>query len=85
MEVVQNFLGWLFAALSGIISGLLGFLTFNPLSGLGNPVNSALVSCVAFVDRFIPATEFFAAVGSAAPWFVLLVIAGIVWRWVRGL
>lgn len=85
MEAVQSFLGWLFDALSVLFSGLLGFLTFNPLSGLPSPVNSHLVSSVRFLDRFFPASAFFSAVGSALPWFLLLVVAGIIWRWVKGL
>lgn len=85
MDFVSGFLGWLFDALSGIFGGIVSLFTFNPLSGLGNPVNAALLRSVAFVDRFIPAKAFFSAVGSALPWFVLLVVAGIVWRWVKGL
>lgn len=85
MDVVQGFLGWLFETVSGIFGGLVDFLTFNPLRGLGSPITSALMAGVRFVDRFVSVRQLFAAVGSAALWFVLLVVAGIIWRWIRGL
>lgn len=84
-EVIESFLGWVFDALAGLFSGLLGWLTFNPLDYLGNPVNGGLISCINFVNRFIPVKNFFAVIGTALPWFVLLVVAGMIWRWVRGL
>lgn len=85
MEYVEGFLGWLFETLAGLFSGLVDFLTFNPLLGLDNPVNASLVASVRFLDRFVPASAFFRVVASALPWFVLLVVAGIIWRWVKGL
>lgn len=85
MEIIQGFLGWLFDAVSGIFGGLVDFLTFNPLSGLASPATSGLRSAVLFVDQFMGVRQLFAAVGSAAAWFVVLVVAGIIWRWVRGL
>lgn len=85
LETVQDLLGWVFETLSGLFSGLLGFLTFNPLDYLSNPVNAPLLSCLDFVNRFIPVRHFFSVMGSVLPWFVLLVVAGMIWRWVKGL
>lgn len=85
MEYVQGFFGWLFDLLAGMFDTLAGFLTYNPLVGLGDPVNDALLRTVSFVDRFIPASQMFRAVASALPWFGLLVVAGMLWRWFKGL
>lgn len=85
MEYVQGFLGWLFEFLAGIFTSLLDFLTYNPLTMIGNPVNAGLLATVDFVNRWLPVKMMFRAVGSAVPWFSLLVVAGIIWRWVKGL
>lgn len=85
MDIVSGFLGWLFDTLSGMFSGLVQFLGFNPLASLPNPINSELVGVVGFINRFIPIKTFFQALALALPWFVLLVVAGIIWRWVKGL
>lgn len=85
MDFVSGFLGWLFDTLSGMFSALMQFLGFNPLASLPNPVNSELLGVIAFINRFVPIRTFFQAVALVLPWFVLLVIAGIIWRWVKGL
>lgn len=84
-EAISGFFGWLFGMLGNIFGGLLEFLTFNPLAGLPSPVNSGLLETVDFVDNYLPVRAMFQAVASALPWFTLLVVAGIVWRWIKGL
>lgn len=84
MEFVQGLLGWLFDTLASMFSSLMQFLGFNPLASLPNPVNSELLSVVAFINRFVPIRTFFQALGWAVPWFVILVVAGVIWRWVKG-
>lgn len=84
-EVVQDFLGWVFETFSGLFSALLGWLTFNPLDYFGNPVTAPLMSCISFLNNFLPVSRFFQVLASALPWFVLLVVAGMLWRWVKGL
>lgn len=85
IEMIQGFLVQVFTYLGSIFSGLISFLTFNPLASLPNPVNVGVIATVNFVNQFLPVKAMFAAVGSAMPWFVLLVVAGIIWRWVKGL
>lgn len=85
MEVVASMLGWVLDALAGIFNGLVQLLTYNPLSQVGTPATSGLVTCITFVDRFVPVRVGFRAVGSAVPWFIILIVAGIIWRWVKGL
>lgn len=84
-EAISGFFGWLFDMLGGIFGGLMEFLTFNPLAGLPSPVNAGILETVDFVNGYIPIKTMFSAVASALPWFTLLVVAGIVWRWIKGL
>lgn len=85
MDTVSSFLSWLFSTLAEMFAGLMQFLGFNPLSSLPNPVNSELLAVIDFINRFFPIKTFFQGIALALPWFVLLVIAGIIWRWVKGL
>lgn len=85
MQVLDGFFDWLFGMLSSLWSSLVAVFTYNPLSGLPSVVNSDLMAVVDFVNQYVPLGRFFQVLATALPVFVLLVIAGIVWRWVKGL
>lgn len=85
MSVLDGFFDWLFGMLSGLWDAIVAVFTFNPLSGLPSVANSELMECVNWLDAYVPIKLFFRTLGMALPVFVLLVIAGIVWRWIKGL
>ena len=85
MSVLDGFFDWLFGFLAALWDSLVAVFTFNPLAGLPSVANSDLIECVGWMDQYIPIRRFFQVLAMALPVFVLLVIAGIVWRWVRGL
>lgn len=84
MSVLDGYFEWLFGFLGTIWDSVVAVFTFNPLSGLPSVANSGLMECVRFVDQYIPIQRFFRVLALALPVFVLLVIAGIIWRWIKG-
>lgn len=85
MQVLDGFFDWLFGMLAGLWDSIVAVFTFNPLAGLPEVVNGELMECIDWLDAYLPIKMFFRALGAALPVFVLLVLAGILWRWVKGL